>query len=384
MSSKNLWLFVASVLCCIQFVFVVRVQSQELRDPFLQPPFEPVLSSQMTNQVTPHRSLEDSDNRMFFEAIKLEYAVAEDMVNLIKPSHSSGLLSEFGSLSFDERTNTIVIRDRQSSIQEVKAIIKAFDIPVKQVQIEARIVIINEGDLHELGVRWGVSSQRDSIKVGGSIEGNLDLEEENRNLSDHLNVNLASVSPNSSSIAFQIARLGSSTLLDLELSALQSESRAEVISSPRLLTLNKKSAYIEQGTEIPYLESNDNENATIRFRKAVLSLKVTPQISQDNQIVLDLLVTQDRPGQVVKTGSGEAIAIDTQRIETQVRVSDGETIALGGIFQQTKTSSVDKVPLLGDIPVIGRLFSRSYSNQTKRELVIFVTPVVLGIEALVY
>jgi type IV pilus assembly protein PilQ len=384
MSSKNLWLFVVSVLFGTQFV--APAQSQGLKDPFLQPPLEPISSSQVTSQVSAPSlpSLKANDSRMIVETIKLEYAVAEEMVNLINRAQLSRLLSESGSISFDERTNTIVVRDRQSSIQEIRAIIKQFDIPVKQVQIEARIVIINEGDLHELGVRWGVSSQRDNIKVGGSIEGNLDLEEEKQNLSDHLNVNLGSVSPNSSSIAFQIARLGSSTLLDLELSALQSESRAEVISSPRLLTLDKKPAYIEQGTEIPYLESSDNENATVSFRKAVLSLKVTPQISQDNQIVLDLLVTQDRPGQVVKTGSGEAVAIDTQRIETQVRVTDGETIALGGIFQQAQISSVDKVPLLGDIPVIGRLFSRSYSNQTKSELVIFVTPVVLNDERLEY
>jgi type IV pilus assembly protein PilQ len=265
------------------------------------------------------------------------------------------------------------------------------DIPVKQVQIEARIVTINEGNMDELGVRWGFTSINGSHTVGGSIENNLatiglydgggDGEGEDGGSSvgidDFLNVNLAATSPNATSLAFQVAKLGSDTLLDLELSALQQESKAEIISSPRLITTNKKPAYIEQGTEIPYLESSSSGATSVTFKKAVLSLKVTPQITPDNRLVLDLSVTQDRPGQVVKTGTGEAVAIDTQRIGTQVLVNNGETVVLGGIFQHSITNSVDKVPLLGDLPLLGALFRRSYENVGKSELLIFVTPKVV-------
>lgn len=233
-------------------------------------------------------------------------------------------------------------------------------------------------------MRWGVSSNNGSFTVGGSIEGNhpsqitpYDDNGGNSAIDDYLNVNLGATSPNASSIAFQVAKLGSDTLLDLELSALQQESKAEIISSPRLITTNKKPAYIEQGTEIPYLESSSSGATSVAFKKAVLSLKVTPQITPDNRLVLDLSVTQDRPGQVVKTGTGEAVAIDTQRIGTQVLVNNGETVVLGGIFQHSVSSTVDKVPLLGDLPVLGALFRRSYENVGKSELLIFVTPKVV-------
>ncbi len=194
---------------------------------------------------------------------------------------------------------------------------------------------------------------------------------------DFLNVSLAATSAGASSIAFQVAKLGADTLLDLELSALQRESKAEIISSPRLVTTNKKPAYIEQGTELPYLEASSSGATTVSFRKAVLSLMVTPQITPDNQLVLDLSVTQDRVGDVVKTGTGEAVAINTQRIGTQVLVNNGETVVLGGIFQHSLTSSVEKVPLLGDIPYLGALFRRTYEKMGKSELLIFVTPKVV-------
>ena len=194
---------------------------------------------------------------------------------------------------------------------------------------------------------------------------------------DFLNVNLGLSNPAASSIAFQVAKLGSNLLLDLELSALQSESKAEIISSPRLITTNKKPAYIEQGTEIPYLESSSSGATTVAFKKAVLSLMVTPQITPDNRLVLDLIVTQDRPGQIVKTGTGEAVAIETQRIGTQVLVDNGETVVLGGIYQHSLSNSVEKVPLLGDLPLLGVLFRRSSENIGKKELLIFVTPKVV-------
>ncbi|AYO16136.1 type IV pilus secretin PilQ family protein [Vibrio owensii] len=337
------------------------------------------------------QKLEQEMGELSSEIIKVNFAKASDIAEMINGEGNISMLSERGSMTIDERTNSLLIRELPENIEVIREIIESLDIPVKQVQIEARIVTINEGNMDELGVRWGFTSINGSHTVGGSIENNLatiglydgggDGEGEDGGSSvgidDFLNVNLAATSPNATSLAFQVAKLGSDTLLDLELSALQQESKAEIISSPRLITTNKKPAYIEQGTEIPYLESSSSGATSVTFKKAVLSLKVTPQITPDNRLVLDLSVTQDRPGQVVKTGTGEAVAIDTQRIGTQVLVNNGETVVLGGIFQHSITNSVDKVPLLGDLPLLGALFRRSYENVGKSELLIFVTPKVV-------
>jgi type IV pilus assembly protein PilQ len=328
------------------------------------------------------------------EIIAVNFAKASDIAAMIGGEGKVNMLSERGSISIDERTNALLLRDVTENIEVIRSIIESLDIPVKQVQIEARIVTINEGNLDELGIRWGYTSTHGNNTVGGSIEGNLatigllgesataegNSGDEGGNeisLDDFLNVNLAATSGNAASIAFQVANLGANTLLDLELSALQQESKAEIISSPRLITTNKQPAYIEQGTEIPYLEAASSGATSVSFKKAVLSLTVTPQITPDNRLVLDLNVTQDRPGKVVKTGEGEAVAIDTQRIGTQVLVNNGETVVLGGIFQHSITNSVDKVPFLGDIPGLGVLFRRTYENIGKSELLIFVTPEII-------
>lgn len=333
------------------------------------------------------------------ELLQINFAKASDIADMIGGEGEISMLSSRGNITVDERTNSLLIRDLASNINIIKGIVESLDIPVKQVQIEARIVTVNEGNMQDLGIRWGMSSTNGSFSAGGSIENNLANANPNGangkggvidgdqinfggatqevGIEDFLNVNLAATSANASSIAFQVAKLGSNTLLDLELSALQAESKAEIISSPRLITTNKQPAYIEQGTEIPYLEASSSGATSISFKKAVLSLKVTPQITPDNRLVLDLSVTQDRPGAVVKTGDGEAVAIDTQRIGTQVLVDNGETVVLGGIYQHSVQTSVDKVPLLGDIPYLGALFRRSYENYGKSELLIFVTPKVV-------
>ncbi|HHF2959138.1 TPA: type IV pilus secretin PilQ [Vibrio diabolicus] len=337
------------------------------------------------------QQLEQTMGELSSEIIKVNFAKASDIAEMINGEGNISMLSERGSMTIDERTNSLLIRELPENIEVIREIIESLDIPVKQVQIEARIVTINEGNMDELGIRWGFTSINGNNTVGGSIENNLATiglyngggegedggDGDGVGIDDFLNINLAATSPNATSIAFQVAKLGSDTLLDLELSALQQESKAEIISSPRLITTNKKPAYIEQGTEIPYLESSSSGATTVTFKKAVLSLKVTPQITPDNRLVLDLSVTQDRPGQVVKTGTGEAVAIDTQRIGTQVLVNNGETVVLGGIFQHSITNSVDKVPLLGDLPLLGALFRRSYENVGKSELLIFVTPKVV-------
>nr|WP_306439757.1 type IV pilus secretin PilQ family protein [Vibrio japonicus] len=327
--------------------------------------------------------MEEELGDLYSEIIKVNFAKASEIAELIGGDGTVSMLSERGSLSVDERTNALLIRDLRENIDVIRDIIETLDVAVKQVQIEARIVTVSEGNLDELGVRWGFTSTNGNNTVGGSIESNLfqaglyEGSGDGLPIDEFLNVNLAAASSNASSIAFQVAKLGSDLLLDLELSALQRESKAEVISSPRLITTNKKPAYIEQGTEIPYLESSSSGATTIAFKKAVLSLKVTPQITPDNRLVLDLSVTQDRPGEVVKTGHGEAVAIKTQRIGTQVLVNNGETVVLGGIFQHNVTDTVDKVPLLGDIPLLGALFRRSYQQMGKSELLIFVTPKVV-------
>ncbi|MHC5782268.1 type IV pilus secretin PilQ [Aliivibrio fischeri] len=325
------------------------------------------------------------------EILSIKYAKASDIAELLVGEGEITMLSSRGSITVDERTNSLLLRDLPENITVIKDIIDTLDIPIKQVQIEARIVTVNEGNLDELGVRWGITNTNGSTTVGGSIESNLaavglydgggsdDKKSGNNSLpvDNFLNVNLGLANPAASSIAFQVAKLGSDLLLDLELSALQAESKAEIISSPRLITTNKKPAYIEQGTEIPYLEASSSGATSVSFKKAVLSLMVTPQITPDNQLVLDLTVTQDRPGQVVKTGTGEAVAIDTQRIGTQVLVDNGETVVLGGIYQHSLSNSVEKVPVLGDLPLLGALFRRSSENIGKKELLIFVTPKVV-------
>ncbi|CCN85537.1 putative Type IV pilus secretin PilQ [Vibrio nigripulchritudo SFn27] len=325
--------------------------------------------------------------------VEVKFAKASDIAEMIGGDGEISMLSERGSISIDERTNSLLVRDLPENISVIEDIVESLDIPVKQVQIEARIVTVTEGELEELGVRWGFSSTSGPNSVGATIENNLatvglyqaggsggDSGGEgggSTSIDDFLAVNLGATNANAASIAFQVAKLGSDTLLDLELSALQTENKAEIISSPRLITTNKKPAYIEQGTEIPYLEASSSGATTVAFRKAVLSLKVTPQITPDNKLVLDLSVTQDRPGKVVKTGNGEALAIETQRIGTQVLVDNGETVVLGGIYQQSVTNTVDKVPLLGDLPLLGALFRRSYENLGKSELLIFITPKVV-------
>lgn len=211
-------------------------------------------------QVLEKSKLEQELGELKSEIIKINFAKATDIADMIGGDGTVSMLSDRGSITIDERTNSLLIRELADNISVIREIIESLDIPVKQVQIEARIVTVTEGNLDELGVRWGVSSTNGSFKVGGSIESNYptiqpynsgDSGDDSSALDNYLNVNLGAASPNASSIAFQVAKLGSDTLLDLELSALQQESKAEIISSPRLITTNKKPAYIEQGTEIP-------------------------------------------------------------------------------------------------------------------------------------
>ena len=317
---------------------------------------------------------------LYTEYLQINYAKASEVAALLS-SESTKLLSPRGAVSVDERTNVLVVKDTADVIGNVKRMLDILDIPVKQVVIEARMVTIDDGFDEALGVRWGVTkTDGHGNGTSGTIEGNDGAGNNDGSstitrpgVEDRLNVNLP-VTNAAGTLAFQVARLANGTLLDLELSALEKESKAEIIASPRVTTANQKPALIEQGTEIPYVESSSSGATSVTFKKAVLSLKVTPQITPDNRVILDLTVTQDTKGETVPTGTGDAVSINAQSITTQVLVNNGETLVLGGIYQQTIKNDVSKVPLLGDIPGLGYLFKKTTSENKKRELLIFVTP----------
>lgn len=315
----------------------------------------------------------NEEPQLISTTIKLQFAKAAEVMKSLTTG-SGSLLSPVGSITFDDRSNLLVIQDEARAVQHLKKLIAAMDKPIEQIAIEARIVTISDESLKELGVRWGIFNPTDTAhRVSGSLAANGFGE----TLADNLNVNFATTTTPAGSLALQVAKING-RLLDLELTALERENNVEIIASPRLLTTNKKSASIKQGTEIPYVVSNTrNDTQSVEFREAVLGLEVTPHISKDNNILLDLLVSQNSPGTRVAYGQNEVVSIDKQEINTQVFAKDGETIVLGGVFHDTITKGEDKVPLLGDIPGIKRLFSKSSERHQKRELVIFVTPHIL-------
>ncbi|WKE65283.1 type IV pilus secretin PilQ family protein [Gallaecimonas kandeliae] len=318
---------------------------------------------------------------LYSEFLQVNYAKAKDLAELLKSSQAS-LLSDRGNVTVDERTNTLLVQDTEEKLNEIKGLIKVLDVPVKQVLIESRIVTVRDNVVEDLGVRLGFTDQNANNGTSGSLEGaETAAGGATPALADRLNVNLPAAVENAASIGFHVAKLANGQLLDLELSALEQENKGEVISSPRLTTANQKAAYIEQGTEIPYVQSTSSGATSVTFKKAVLSLRVTPQITPDNKIILDLVITEDTKGDVVQTPTGTAVAIDTKEIGTQVLVDNGETIVLGGIFQQEKKRVVSKVPLLGDIPGLGWLFRNTNNSNIKQELLIFVTPRVVNEES---
>ena len=326
------------------------------------------------------------------EFLQVNYAKASDLANLLQGAGGAGgtLLSERGTVSIDDRTNTLLVYDTAERLADVRRLVAALDIPVRQVLIETRIVVANDDFSRDLGVRLGVSYVRDRgqdglISITGSGQAadttvaadaaGLPQPLLSPNLLDRYNVNLPISEP-----AGQIglAILGQDTLVDLELSAAQAEGRGEIVSSPRVITANQKEAVIEQGVEIPFQEAASSGATATQFKKAVLSLTVTPQITPDDRIIMDLEVTQDTVGEFVPSATGGLVpSIDTRKIITQVLVNDGETVVLGGIFETERRDAEDKVPFLGDIPGLGRLFKRNNSISNKRELLIFVTPKIL-------
>lgn len=306
--------------------------------------------------------------KLITKTIKLNYAKASEVIESLTKG-SGTFLSENGYIHFDERSNSLIIKDSAKSLQNIERLVKQLDQPTEQIAIEARIVTISSEHLQELGVRWGMFSRgTDHYKFGGRLEGNG-----LSNVANNLNVNFPVA--NGASAVLQVASINS-RVLDLELSALEQENSVEIIASPRLLTTNKKPASIKQGTEIPYVMYNTKSEASdVEFKEAVLGLEVVPHLSTQNQILLDLIVTQNSPN--TQSGSSGLITIDKQELNTQVFAKHGETIVLGGIFQHLTQKGEDKVPILGSIPFIKRLFSQTRDKISKRELVIFVTPYIL-------
>ena len=309
---------------------------------------------------------EEQKLQLVTRTVKLKYAKASEVIDSLTKG-SGSFLNDGGYIHFDERSNSLIIKENVASIKNTLALIKELDKPTEQIAIEARIVTISSKNLQELGVRWGMFSADSSIEEvarnGGRVQ--------------NLNVNFPVVA--GASATLQVASINSK-LLDLELSALEQENSVEIIASPRLLTTNKKLASIKQGTEIPYaIYDRKSETYDISFKEAVLGLEVTPHISENNQILMDLIVTQNSQGQSVgNANSGNtAIAIDKQELNTQVFAKHGETIVLGGVFQHLKSKDNDKIPVLGSIPFLKRLFSYQKDQINKRELVIFVTPYIV-------
>lgn len=332
---------------------------------------------------------------LYSEFLQVNYAKASDLAALIRGQEGNALISDRGSVGIDDRTNTLLVQDTAERLQDIRRLVRTLDIPIRQVLIESRIVIVNDDFSRELGTRFGFTGVSDNsadgiISVTGTGQGSdvivgsaLDnlantgqpFPVDVPSIADRYNVNVPIESP-AGRIA--LAVLNSDYIVDLELTALQAEGRGEIISTPRIITANQKEARIEQGVEIPYQESASSGATTTQFKKAVLSLTVTPQITPDNNIIMDLLVSNDTVGELTPSATGGLVpSIDTREVETQVLVRDGQTVVLGGIYETERRETINKVPFLGDIPGVGTLFRSTSNVSNKAELLIFVTPRIL-------
>ena len=322
---------------------------------------------------------------LFSEYIQLNYAKADDIQQLLKTEGNQLLTPERGNVTFDERTNTLLVRDTAAKLDDIRRLITRLDIPVRQVLIESRVVIANDDFSKDIGVRFGLSTEfraDDNFAIiGGGEEGFLGntntmapgIENPAGSGQQSLMVNLPATSP-SGSIDFVIGKLGS-YLLQLELSAMQTEGKGEIVSSPRVVTSDQKTAVIKQGVEVPYQEASSSGATTVSFKEAVLKLEVTPHITPDDRISMDLNITKDNPD-FSRSVLGVP-PVDTRAIETAVLVDNGETVVLGGVFERTETRSKERVPFFGDLPYVGFMFKQELRTDENKELLIFVTPKIL-------
>lgn len=332
---------------------------------------------------------------LYSEFLQVNYAKASDLATLLSGDGNT-MMSERGNIAVDDRTNTLLIRDTAERLQNIRRLVRTLDIPIKQVLIESRIVVVNDDFSRDLGVRLGLTAydpnSTDGVTVisGSGIGTDTMINSAITNLAatgsilpiqlpllnNRYNVNVP-IQPAAG--RFSLAVLETDYLVDLELSALEAEGRGEIVSTPRIITANQKEATIEQGVEIPFQQSASSGATTIQFKKAVLSLTVTPQITPDNNIIMDLKVHKDSVGEIISTGGlgGTVPSIDTRSLETQVLVANGQTVVLGGIYETERRETITKVPFLGDLPFAGFLFRSTKRVDNKTELLIFVTPRIL-------
>lgn len=313
------------------------------------------------------------------EYLTVNYAKAKEVADLVK---ASGFLSDRGAITVDERTNVMLIQDTAANIDEVRFMLEQLDIPVRQVMIEARIVIAKSDAAEELGVKWGYAHYNDTPatdRSGWGVNGNREgmsetLDEAAIQVGDgNLGIDLGSTSSQASRLTLGYFDVDHG-LVDLELSALESDGRADVVSTPKVLTADQQTAKIQSGTEVPYQEASSSGATSTSFKEAVLGLEVTPQITPDGRIIMELKINQDSVGKLFNG----IPSIDTNEIETSVIVDNGQTIVLGGVFNSEDVDETVKTPFLGDLPVIGRLFRYKKNTSQKSELLIFITPRVMN------
>ncbi len=360
------------------------------------------ISNQETAEAAAQQSLQQVEP-LESAFIQVNYAKAADLVVLIKGNGGvSSMITKRGSVSVDARTNTLLVQDTADKVAAVRALVQKLDVAVKQVLIESRIVIANNDFSNQLGAQLGYTGSRltngslmtttGTLAGTDSMDGNFITSSNAANnainsgttpvplltpftapaLDNRLNVNIPTAGA-AGSIAFSVLR--GDSLIDLEISALQSEGQGEIVSSPRVLTADQQAAHIEQGVQIPYQQASSSGATTTAFKDAVLSLDVTPQITPDARVIMDLEVHDDAVGQNVQSATGGSVpTIDTRDVKTKVLVNDGDTVVLGGIYETTESTSISKVPLLGDLPLLGWLFRNTQTTDNKDELLIFVTP----------
>nr|WP_279243770.1 type IV pilus secretin PilQ family protein [Candidatus Litorirhabdus singularis] len=323
------------------------------------------------------------------EFLRIRYANAADIVQLFDAGSADGgtLISSRGSVIVDARTNSLIMTDTAAKLAEIRTLIDMVDIPIRQVMIEARIVIAQSDVSRELGIRWGGGA----VNVGGdnitSVSGDLaNVVDINSAISDGVDPTLSfpgallvDLGVTGATSGFAVGYTSSDLFLTAELSALEAAGSGEVVSQPKVITGDKQQATIKSGTEVPYQESSSSGETTTSFKEAVLALDVIPNITPDDRILLDLKINQDSVGDLVPSGQGGTIpTIDTTQLTTQVLVGNGETVVLGGVFRTEDIESTAKVPFLGDIPYLGALFKNTNLQQTKTETLIFITPRILA------
>ena len=324
------------------------------------------------------------------ETFQLNYQKADALQRLLS-NEKQRVLSKRGSVVIDERTNKVFVQDTVSRLEEVRRIIAQIDVPVRQVLIEARIVEADDRFTRNLGVRFGLNKVPAGTSGGTAVSGNLQGTHDLALLPGSASTGSAGSRPGSTALSntnfvnlpadniggvnpatFSLS-LFNSTLtqfLNLEISALEADQRGKVVSSPRVLTADQGKAIIEQGTELPYQQATSSGATAIQFRKANLKLEVTPQITPEGNVILDVQVNRDAVGQLTPAG----FAIDTRRVQTQVLVENGGTVVIGGIYEQFERDQVNKVPLLGDIPILGNAFKNNSRINNRTELLVFLTP----------